>query len=160
MYTEQFQQRKLLYCWSARVEQSIIVLATGHWLQWFKCLLETFLMELVDHIINQTPPPGLAQWACHKKAWVYGSRVGWTPAQRNNNNNNNKFVTYILSCLDTYWLTYSTGPTWGSDSIKALLQMHCLLIILIQFHLKYNLMLCKWIHRHYRYHLVECQTLD
>ena len=35
------------------------------------------------HIINQTPPlPGLAQWACYKKASAHGSRVGWTPARR------------------------------------------------------------------------------
>ena len=26
-------------------------------------------------------PPGLTQWACYKKASVYGSRVGWTPAR-------------------------------------------------------------------------------
>jgi len=27
-------------------------------------------------------PPGLAQWACYIKASAYGSRVGWTPAER------------------------------------------------------------------------------
>jgi len=36
------------------------------------------------HIINQTPAlPGLAQWACYKKASAHGSRVGWTPARSN-----------------------------------------------------------------------------
>jgi len=67
-------------------------------------------MHTLTHIINLTPlllmstqpsspfshahtrthhqpdssPPGLTQWACHKKASAYGSRVGWTLAQRNN----------------------------------------------------------------------------
>jgi len=37
------------------------------------------------HHQPDSSPPGLAQWACHKKASAYGSTVGWTPAQRNNN---------------------------------------------------------------------------
>jgi len=35
------------------------------------------------HHEPDSSPPGLAQWACHKKASAYGSRVGWTPARRN-----------------------------------------------------------------------------
>jgi len=38
--------------------------------------------------------PGLAQWACHKKASAHGSRVGWTPARRNK--------------YDTIWYSTST----------------------------------------------------
>jgi len=38
------------------------------------------------HHQPNSSPAGLAQWACYKKAWAYGSRVGWTPAWRNNNN--------------------------------------------------------------------------
>ena len=36
------------------------------------------------HHHPDSSPPGLAQWACYKKASAYGSRVGWTPARRNN----------------------------------------------------------------------------
>jgi len=39
--------------------------------------------------LTKTPPfPGLAQWACYKKASAYGSRVGWTPARRNRTEQN------------------------------------------------------------------------
>ena len=37
------------------------------------------------HHQPDSSPPGLAQWACYKKASAYGYRVGWTPDQRNNN---------------------------------------------------------------------------
>jgi len=45
------------------------------------------------HHQPDSSPPGLVQWACHKKASAYGSRVTWTPARRNNNNN--KLKTYL-----------------------------------------------------------------
>jgi len=42
----------------------------------------TVTHTLAYTINRKTPPlPGLAQWACYK-ASAYGSRVGWTPAQR------------------------------------------------------------------------------
>jgi len=34
------------------------------------------------HHQPDSSPPGLAQWACYKKASAYGSRVGWTLARR------------------------------------------------------------------------------
>jgi len=33
------------------------------------------------HHWPDSSPPGLTQWACYKKASVYGSRVGWTHAR-------------------------------------------------------------------------------
>jgi len=54
------------------------------------------------HYQPDSSPPGLAQWACYKKASAYGSRVGWTPAQRNNNNNNNNNTFPIYICDDTH----------------------------------------------------------
>jgi len=53
-------------------------------------------------------PPGLAQWACYKKASVYGSRIGWTPARRNNNIHNHytgQSVLHIHIAVKTVSLT-------------------------------------------------------
>ena len=45
------------------------------------------------------------QWACYKKALVYGSRVGWTPARRNSNNNING-LSFLTRLVDRKWIQH------------------------------------------------------
>jgi len=44
-------------------------------------------------------PSALSQWACHKKASAYGSKVGWTPAQSNNSN-----ICMCVPVLKVVWI--------------------------------------------------------